>query len=134
MAWYDFLPEVSPDCEDTLTLQPDDVLPLRLGLNQAVHESDGAGEVVVELSDEVLCEVELQWRGITRTEADGIVDTYLDPTKARGRKRSFPWLHPDLGLRFAAKFIGPVTHLLHAAGTEEISSLRLKILGKEPAA
>jgi hypothetical protein len=135
MSWYDHLAEAAADYTDEeLTLQPDEVLPMRLGLNQAIHESEGGDEIVVELSPDVLCEVELQWRGLTETEAAPILDCYLDPAKARGRKRSFVWVHPGLGLRFTAKFVGSVDHLLHAAGSEEISSLRLKILGREPAA
>ena len=66
---------------------------------------------------------------LTRTEAETLMDFWLDASKANGKKRTFYWQHPIDGETYVARFISepPIHQTYNTPNYEGINTVRLFI-------
>lgn len=134
MATY--LSELAADYTATeLNIAPDDVMVEEPDDSQIVHEYDDGTDDVIDLADQYFF-VNLSWVRISEADSNTIYDMYHDPAKAKRRARSFYWTHPDEGNTYTVKFASKVSRESYGQYPNRYSfmSVRLKVIGKKPAA
>lgn len=129
-----YLSDVAADYTTTsLAVTPQNVMPEEGDFNQVVRKMDDGSHVVTTLSGSIFT-VTLQWTYLSSTDAQTILDFYHDTAKAKGRERTFYWLHPVDGNYYTVRFLGPLRRVYKSNmpnGTE-ISEMQLEVVGNKP--
>ena len=134
MATY--LSEVTADYTATeLSIAPDDVMVEEPDDGQVVREYDDGTDEVIDLAPQYFF-VNLQWVRISETDANTITAMYHDSAKANRRGKSFYWQHPEDTYTYTVKFASKVSRESYGLFPNRYSfmSVRLKVIGKKPAA
>lgn len=130
---YDYLSVVTPDYTAvTLSVTPDTIITEEGSFNQEVIESDDLSQTVITLSTTPIYYVTLQWTHILESDAGTIYDFYFDTAKAKGRARSFYWLHPVENHYYVLKFAENLSRAFYPGFTSYRSypSVKFRVLGK----
>jgi hypothetical protein len=129
-----YLSDVTADYTTTsLSVTPQAVMEEAGDFNQIVRKMDDGSNVVTTLSGSLFT-VTLQWIYLSSTDAETILDFYHTAAKAKGRERSFYWLHPIDGNYYTVRFLGPLQRVYKAnmPGGTEISEIQLEVKGNKP--
>ncbi|MEW6380125.1 MAG: hypothetical protein AB1611_11040 [bacterium] len=94
MSMYDFLTDVNPDFESTLSVDPQEVLVISGEKDIEIHQGLGRYEERIILSDQSRFWVKLQWRYLSEPDHSTLFDFYHDPAKGCGTARTFWWAPP----------------------------------------
>ena len=101
---YDYLTTVTSDNDVTLSVTPQTTLVENMTRNQVVHLGDDDSEEVINLSDNNIFHVNLQWDYVNESDSGTIADFWLSTSKGNGMSESFKWEHPTDGHTYVVKF------------------------------
>jgi hypothetical protein len=125
---YDFLSDVVPDYDYTLTVKAQGDAVEDGHMNQVVHMADDYSEERVTLGTTKLFYVSWNWALLSEATAGTIVDLYYDPTKANGIARSFKWLAYD-GHTYVIRFDCNLQRVVRRA-QHGVSNVKFRVLGR----
>lgn len=130
---YDYLSTVAADYTAvTLNIAPSRVLKENGLKNQVVRKFDDGSEERISFSTAFIFYVEIEWEGLTESDAGTIFDFYFDTAKGNGSTRSFQWTHPTDGHTYTVRFDSQFSRDYRAEhpGSHAIPTIRLRVLGK----
>ncbi len=125
----DYLPEATPDYSDVLIVHPDESIPSEPQANQEILFTDSNTPVVITHSPVRYFVVTLVWEKVSHLESRIIMDYFLDPLKANGFGRTFPWQHPTDGNVYVVRFLAQPTHKSLPVIYASVDSVNLLIEG-----
>ena len=127
---YDYLTTIAADVDVTLSVRPWRVLPEDGEKRQEIiYGSDGSEEVISQ-SDSSIFHVSLQWTKVSTSDSGTIFDIFHDQAKANGFKKSFKWSYPKDGHTYVVKFRTALRRSWSASQYQEISEVKLRVLGR----
>lgn len=129
---YDYLASASADyTTTTLNIAPSRLL-REIGMkNQVVRKFDDGSEERISFATAFIFYVEIEWEGLSESDAGTILDFYFDTAKANGTTRSFKWAHPTDGHTYTVRFDSQLSRDYKAEhpGSHAIPAVRLRVLG-----
>lgn len=141
MSMSDYLSSLTADYTDNnLSVTPQNTMVEAADKNQIVHEADDGTVAVVSLSDQTWFTVTLQWKAISTSDSDTILDFWADANKGNGRERTFYWEHPtekdgegDVVV-YTVRFLEPISRVYsyNMPNHREIRQTKLRVEGVKP--
>jgi len=99
---------------------------------EVILADDAASEVRISHSDDSEFFVDIDWHGLTPSDAGIIIDMFHNTSKANGIENSFYWSHPTDGHDYTVRFDSPVPRSIGPFWVHGIVGVTLKILGRKP--
>lgn len=130
---YNFLTDVNPDYEATLTVDPQNVITISGQKEVSIHQGRGLSEERVILSDQSQFRIKLQWRYLSEADHSTLFDFYHDPDKGCGRASSFWWEPPAQydSHTYVVRFDSLWESFLQNYKNYGLASLLLYVLGRK---
>lgn len=129
MSMADYLNAATPDNVQTLSISPQGDVTHRPGVIPEVDfMDDGSTETYSFTTDEFFI-VPIQWSGLSESDADAVIDFYLNSVKGNKLASSFLWTHPTDGYTYVVKFNSPIEWDQIAPATYRVPVIELRVLG-----
>lgn len=127
---WDYLSVVAPDSSTTLTLSPNRVIVEKGNKNVVIHEGDDGSEERIVLDSDSVFYVDLEWDGLSSSDAGTVFDFYHSTSKGNGVARSFKWDHPTDTHKYTVRFASDVARSISLPELHGFASVTLKVLGR----
>lgn len=130
---YDYLTDVTPDYNGTLSVYPQDVMYIRGGKEVEIHRGRGRSEERIILSDLSKFWIRMQWRGMTEADHSTIFDFFHDPDKGCDKGFSFYWTPPSQydSHTYVVRFDSSWESFLHSYQIYGIGAITFYVLGRK---
>jgi hypothetical protein len=131
---YDFLSDAVPDVEQTLTVDPQEIIFEEGEKAIEQHEGDDNSEESIILSTSTVFYVTLIWKNISQSDAGTIFNFYHSADYGCGTAKSFWWTPPSSydGHTYVVKFRGPLKRAYFPRLRYACPSVVLRIIGRKP--
>jgi len=125
---YDYVSTIAADVDQTLSLDPQVVIPEVGGKGDVIHLADDDSEERCGFSDDFTFFITIRFDLLNQVDAGTLLDLWADSSKANGRINSFKFSHPD-GHTYVVRFDTDMTRLM-APTYYGVKNIRLKVLGR----
>jgi hypothetical protein len=131
---YDYLEDVSPDVEQTLSVTPQDIIYITGDKKIAIHKGDDRSEERIILSDQSEFWVILQWIKLSSSDSGTIMNFFHSTSYGCAQAKSFWWTPPANwdGHTYVVRFDGPLNQFWKNYLVYGVTNLRLYVLGRKP--
>lgn len=125
---YDYVSTVSPDNNETLSVDPQTVITEIATKNDVIHLMDDESEERVGLSSSFVFYIMIRYDLLNESDAGTVIDFFCDASKGNGKLSSFKFDHPD-SHTYVVRFDEDITKLKDPINYS-FKTIRLKILGR----
>lgn len=125
---YDYVSTVSPDNNETLSIDPQTVITETGTKNDVIHLMDDESEERVGLSSNFVFYILVRYDLCSESDAGTIMDFFCDASKGNGKLESFKFDHPD-GHTYVVRFDEDLTRLKDPVNYS-FKTIRFKVLGR----
>ena len=132
---YDYLSAVSADNNETLSVQPSNMVTEIGTFNDIIRRGDDGSEERVRLGSSIpTYYATLYWQNRSASDLGTVVSFFYDSSKGNGNLNSFKWSHPDDGHIYVVRFDGDlsrtITNIGRTPNLHSIPSCKLRVLGR----
>lgn len=135
---WDFLPDLTPDYEQEITLTPqtfDQATPVREE-DVAIHYARGLSQERIIFATQVYSIFTLGWNIMLESDFETLLDWYEDPDKACRTGRSFYYTPPvnfnSVSRTYVVRFMDVLETVFQDFKIYKIANLRFEVLGRKP--
>jgi len=137
MEMWEYLSEVAPQYEGTLSVTPQTAIPFLYAKNQKMFFTDDGTPKISSRASQSFVYITLSWKNISEADANSIIDMWNDASKANGIARSFLYTNlAETGSKsYTVRFTGPLPGTVYPWGglRHEITNIKLLVEGRAPA-
>ena len=127
---YDFISTVTADNNQTLSVQPSQMITEIGSFKGKIHEGDDGSEERIQFSSTPIFYVTLYWRNRLAADIGTVFNFYFNAAYGNGNTESFKWSHPTDGHTYVVRFEGPLSRTIINPEIHGIPSCKLRILGR----
>jgi hypothetical protein len=126
---YDYVDEVVPDNDETMTLAARGNVTERTMLNQVIHKAvDGVSDEVITISSKVIAYISYPFSALSNSDGGTVFDFFHDSTKGNGIAKSFKLQNTD-GHTYVVKFESNMDRV-RMLGNYQSMNVDFKVIGK----
>ncbi|MFW9899753.1 MAG: hypothetical protein ACFFDY_00520 [Candidatus Thorarchaeota archaeon] len=125
---YDYLPTVSADVDQTLSINPQSVLTEIITKNDQVQEGDDRSEERAEFTGDFIAYIVIRYDILDDEDSGTTIDFFYNSSKGNGLINSFKFAHPD-NHTYVVRFDTDMTRLMNPTNYSN-KNIRLKVLGR----
>jgi len=127
---YDYLAVATPDYDQTLVLEAQQVISERGFRNQHVNEGDDGSREIITLDTDVVFFITVILKNKTTSAIGTIFDWYFDSAKANGIEKTFKWDHTTDGHTYVVQFTEELERQIMEGGIHGLGSVQLAVVGR----
>ena len=127
---YDFISTVTAQNNQTLSVQPSQMITEIGSFKDVIHMGDDGSEERIQLSATPIFYVTLYWRNRLAADIGTVFKFYFDAAYGNGRIESFKWAHPTDGHTYVVRFESELSRTIINPEIHGIPNCKLRILGR----
>lgn len=125
---YDYLSAVTPDYNSYFSVSPQEVLTEEGYKKQEIHIGDDGSEERISYSSASIFYIIMKWNGLSKADADTIVDFYHSESKGNGMARTFLFSHPTDGHTYVIRFDSMLPRTISAI--HSFNNIKFRVVGR----
>lgn len=135
MTFWEYLAEVTPDYDYTLTIEPQREIPFDGNKNQRLRFADDGTPHVYTASSVSSFLVTLQFHNKSAAVFGELWDLFHDPYRANGMARTWRWTNKaeSPSRTYTVRFASSIPARVFAWGQHQALSVRIIVEGRAPA-